>query len=423
MNPQGGAPGLNGPGDSERDRTRDSLRGTGLAAYGQSSAPAGRASPAPTPSANPGGADVSQPIIVVDGRLNAIIVRDFGSRMPMYDQLIEMLDVPTRAIEITAAIVDVDVTNGKDFGLEFLGSYTAKDGNIYRFGFEADRDQFDGGQAPPTTQASFLDGTNLVRGGGLNVAALIGGEGFDLLTRLRALQTKGTADVVSSPSVLTMENIEAVIRSNETFYVRVAGEQEVDLFDVTAGVQFRVTPNVVENNGERSFRLQLDITDGNFQDVSVDEVPGTRESAITTQAMVPESKTLLVGGYFIERKVDNTRQVPILGDIPWVGNAFKRKEATNERKQRFFFITPRLVDVKQDATPAVRNDVHPSTIRAREMANEAWKASNPNPNVLDHAPEPANDSAGLALPTYEPAGEGGPESPAPALPRIKINSK
>lgn len=436
MNPKGAGTSSNGPVYTERLRSRDGLRGAGLSSIGQP--PAGNgASGAPRGAQGPGNApqpgDPIEPIIVVDGRLNAIVVRDLGSRMPLYDELIQMLDVPTNAIEITAAIVDVDTTNGKDFGMEFLGNYTAKDGNKYRFGFEADRTQFDGGQAPPETTPSFVDGTNLVRGGGLNVAALIGGEGFDLLTRLRALETKGGADIVSSPSVLTMENVEAVVRTEETFYVRVAGDQEVDLFDVTAGVQFRVTPNLVVEDGKRSFRLHLDITDGNFEDTSVDDIPGTRESAITTQAVVPESKTLLVGGYFIERKTKNTRQVPFLGDIPLVGYAFKRKEVLNERKQRFFFITPKVVDVQQHSTPAVRDDVHPASIRAREVANEAWKASNPNPTMLDPILLPAPGvpagvtSAPVVEPSVAPRGAAVRQSSEydapPVLPRIKINPK
>ncbi|HSJ03000.1 MAG: type III secretion system outer membrane ring subunit SctC [Verrucomicrobium sp.] len=427
LNPQSGGSSINGPIYNERLRSRDSLRGTGLASFGQnapstpglnSSGPRGTGtrSDAASPS-NP--AEIGQPVVVVDTRLNAIVIRDLAARMPLYDELIQMLDVPTQAIEITAAVVDVDATNNKDFGMEFLGNYTAKDGNQYRFGFEADRGAFEGGQAPSTTIPSFVDGTNIARGDGLNVAALIGGQGFDLLTRLRALQQKGTADIVSSPSVLTMENVEAVIRSNETFYVRVAGEQEVDLFDVTAGVQFRVTPSVITNNGQHTFKLMLDITDGSFQDATVDQVPGTRESAITTQAMVPESKTLLVGGYFLERKTDNSRQVPILGDIPIVGLAFKRKEVVRERKQRFFFITPKLVDINNDSTPAVRDDVHPATIRAREVANEAWKATIPNPNVTD-LPPPIDG----AVSTDHGPGGASPSStysPKNVVPRIHIN--
>lgn len=433
MNPQS-SPSVNGPVYTERLRSREGLRGTGLASFGQPQQQAGgsgsggapRGAPGPVGSQSSG--EYIEPIIVVDARLNAIVVRDLGSRMPLYDELIQVLDVPTNAIEITAAIVDVDTTNGKEFGMEFLGNYTAKDGNKYRFGFEADRSQFDGGEAPPETTPSFVDGTNLVRGGGLNVAALIGGEGFDLLTRLHALETKGGTDIVSSPSVLTMENVEAVVRTEETFYVRVAGEQEVDLFNVTAGVQFRVTPNLVVENGKRSFRLQLDITDGNFEDTSVDDIPGTRESAITTQAVVPESKTLLVGGYFIERKTKNTRQVPFLGDIPLVGYAFKRKETVNERKQRFFFITPKVVDVVQHSTPAVRDDVHPATIRAREVANEAWKATNPNPTMLDPillpAPGvPAGETSRVVVEPAVPSRRSSEYEAPPVLPRIKINPK
>ncbi len=343
--------------ETMRPRSREGLRGTGLASIGTQRpnplVPGSGGQPAPgatgqekyTPT-DPN--DPRAPVIVVDSRLNAVLVRDVAARMPLYEELIAMLDVPTKAIEITAAIVDIDSDNGRQVGFELLG-FGQKGSNMFRLGFDADRGQFDGtntqGQIP-----SFFDGSNLARGGGLNATALIGGAGYELLSRLRAIEEVGAGQIVSSPSVLTMENVQAVIRTDEKVYVRVEGNMEVDLFDVTTGVQLRVTPTIVREGGRNDHRLQIDITDGAFVDQSVDNIPATRESAISTQAIIPENKTLLLGGYFVERKNRNTRQVPLLSKVPGLGKLFSRNERDHTRTQRFFFITPRVVDIAKEAT-------------------------------------------------------------------------
>lgn len=348
-----------GPLETDRPRSRDGLRGTGLASIGtQRPNPLvpDRSSAMPQPLIGGGNnrqeradpEDPRAPVIVVDARLNAVLVRDVAARMPLYEDLIKMLDVPTRAIEITAAIVDIDSDNGKQVGIELLG-FGKKGGNVGRLGFDADRGQFDAtntqGQIP-----SFFDGSNLARGAGLNATALISGAGYELLARLRALEEVGAGQIVSSPSVMTMENVQAVIRTDEKVYVRVEGNMEVDLFDVTTGVQLRVTPTIVRENGRSDYRLQIDIKDGSFVDQTVDNIPATRESAINTQAIVPENKTLLLGGYFVDRKNRNTRQVPVLAKVPGLGKLFSRNERDHARSQRFFFITPRLVDIGKEAT-------------------------------------------------------------------------
>lgn len=342
--------------------TRPGLRGKGLAAIGN---PTAATPPRPFNPYDPTGSQQAQgqgtqpsegveetdpraPMIVADTRLNAVLVRDVAARMPLYEELIRMLDVQTKAIEITAAIVDVDSDNLRNVGVEILG--LGKNGNdLGRLGFDADRGIFDGNNTQGQTP-SFFDGSNLARGAGLNATALISAGGYELLTRLRAVEEVGAGQIVSSPSVLTMENVQAVIRTDEKVYVRVEGNLQVDLFDVTTGIQLRVTPTIVREGVRNDFRLQIDITDGSFSDTRVDNIPSTRESAINTQAMVPENKTLLLGGYSVERRVRNTRQVPLLSKVPGLGKLFSRNERNHERTQRFFFITPRIVDLNTEAT-------------------------------------------------------------------------
>ena len=432
--------------ETERVRSRPGLRGTGLAAIGGNplvpnnvSAAELRADAAlsrgATNSNSPqAGSDPRAPMVVVNTRLNAVIVRDVAARMPLYEELITMLDVPTHTIEITASIVDIDASTSRQFGLEILGGRSGS--NTFRLGYDADRGNFD----PVDTQGeipSFIDGANLARGGGLNATALLGGSSLQLLTRLRALEEVGAAQVVSSPSVLTMENVEAVIRTDEKVYVRVAGNMETDLFDVTTGVQFRVTPTIISDGGANSFRLSIEVTDGSFLDTTVDDIPSTRESAITTQAVVPESKTLLLGGYFVERKSRNGRQVPVLSKIPVLGKLFTSKERNHERTQRFFFITPRLVNTNVEATPG-RGKGTPNALEiqprltddetspdlnedlARKMAADSWNTRTPKDRLRDSDKNPRSDNGTeLILPLPE---NKLPPSEAPSS-QAKVKSK
>lgn len=417
-----------GAAETELPRSRPGLRGTGLAAVGEDPDRVPRPNPlipglpaaSPPPESNEieraDPQDPRAPMIVADTRLNAVLVRDVASRMPLYEELVKMLDVPTKAIEISAAIVDIDSGFDRQLGLEVLGLRegsnvfgTNADREKWQLGFDADRGIFDGnntqGQIP-----SFVDGLNIARGAGLNATALIGGSGFEILTRLRALEKIGAGQIVSRPSVLTMENLQAVIRTDETVYVRVEGNMEVDLFDVSTGVQLRVTPAIIRDDESETFRLQIDITDGSFVDRTVDDIPITRESAINTQAMVPENKTLLLGGYFVERRVRNTDRLPIIGSIPLLGRVFSRNQRTHDRSQRFFFITPRMVDVRAESTFSTdysepdENDLaiargipekqmSPQEVRdlARRLAGEAINAPPPveyvDPAVMEPLPQ------------------------------------
>lgn len=286
-----------------------------------------------------------EPTITANTRLNGVIVKDTVSRISLYENLIRELDVPTRIIEIRCSIVDVNSDDKRIFSTEFLGNYLTGRGEVRHFGFDADRGKFDGNDIEGQTP-SFVDGADLARGVGGRLSTLITGDSWDILTRIKAMEEKGIAQVVTSPMVLTEENREANIRVDSTVYVRLQGERDVDLTEVTTGVQFRVTPSVMEEDGKRNFNMRINITDGSFVDQSVDDIPATHESAITTSANVPENRTLLLGGYFVEKKFNNRRQVPILGDIPIVGRLFGSREKTHGRMQRFFFLTPRLVNAQ-----------------------------------------------------------------------------
>jgi type III secretion protein C len=144
--------------------------------------------------------------------------------------------------------------------------------------------------------------------------------------------------------------VEAVVEANTSFFVRIQGEFDVDLFNVQAGTTLRVTPHVMREVGRASrIRLLVNVEDGNLTDSSVDNIPVIDRSAINTQTMINEGESLLIGGLVRDKTTKNVTKVPLLGDIPLLKYLFRYSSKRTEHTERLFLITPRLVPAQQIA--------------------------------------------------------------------------
>jgi type III secretion protein C len=164
-----------------------------------------------------------------------------------------------------------------------------------------------------------------------------------LIARVSALAEQGKASLLSSPKVLTLENVEALLEDLDSFFVKVPGNLEVDLFSVSAGTSLRVTPLIVNENGERQIRLAIRIEDGAITSRTVEGLPVVRRSAINTQALIGDGQALLIAGYAREVDSRGQRAVPGLGDVPVLGWLFKSTDQSKQRMDRFFLLTPKVV--------------------------------------------------------------------------------
>ncbi len=295
----------------------------------------GDASPAAAPAtaaAAPRPVNLQQaraPSLQADSRLNALIVQDVPERLPVYEKLIAMLDVPTALIEIEALIIDINAQRLEELGIAWGG----RSGGV-AFGFGN----------PSTALASGA--LSLVSGGKTVTPATVSVDtGNYLVARIRALESKGDAQIQSRPSILTVDNVGALIDLSETFYIRTAGERVATVTPVTVGTTLRVTPRVVEQGAGqgRVVQLVVDIEDGAIQDRTVDTLPTVRRSVVNTQALVNEDATLLIGGYRTDQKVSNNERVPVLGAIPLLGALFNTRTADVQQRERLFMIRPRIV--------------------------------------------------------------------------------
>lgn len=280
--------------------------------------------------------------VQADPRQNAVVVRDHGEKMPYYEEIIDLLDAPVNLVEIRATIMDIDRSDLHDLGIqwEFRSTNDAGD-KVTKGGLNTDS------LLPQTEEDGQLlpigDRLQLPTGNGLNIATIVGDATDYFLAKVNALQEKGQADILSRPSVLTLNNIEAQLEHSQTFYVKLEGEKEVDLYDISSGVVLRVTPHIITEEDQSLVKLAIQIEDGDLTGDTVDGIPIVKKSVINTQAMVGQQQSLLIGGYLKERNTTSSAGVPCLMDIPLFGWLFKRNSTVAEERERLFLITPTIV--------------------------------------------------------------------------------
>jgi type III secretion protein C len=316
--------GLGGQGVSVNAREREAQADTAraragvdvlVAALSQTAQPPEAMASAPAPA----GHDPRQVSIEAEPRLNAVIVRDVSERLARYEQLIAALDVEPQSLEIEATIIDVNTDRLRELGINWRWNNAGK-------------------------ELAFGGATSAFGAGG--VASVVLGSVGQFVARIRALQNEGAARVVSSPQVVTLSNVEAVFDNTSTFFVRVAGKDEVDLFNVSAGTSLRVTPHVFRDHDSTRIKLLVNVEDGAVTGRQVDQIPVVERSSINTQALIGEGESLLIGGMVRDATSSSVDKVPGLGDVPVVGNLFKSKTNTSARVERMFLITPRLASTR-----------------------------------------------------------------------------
>lgn len=260
----------------------------------------------------------SDPVqIESDPRLNAVIIGARADQIPLYRQLIAELDIPTQLIQIDVSILDIATNRLTALGISWQ-----------------------------INDLSFDSSVNDAITSGLRLATSLEGNPFDLIADVKALEQVGDARIVSQPSILTFDSVEAIIDESETIYVRVAGDQDVNLFQVQTGTLLRVTPRIVDLDSRRDIELVVEIRDGDFdQQKSVDDIPSVIESTLTTNAIVNESQGLLLGGLYRAQTTNAEDSVPVLGDIPILGWAFRSQQIQDTSVIRLFLLTPTIVEL------------------------------------------------------------------------------
>lgn len=276
--------------------------------------------------------DFGVPKFRADSRMNAIIVRDFSDRMLVHEATISAMDVKPGMVEIEARIIEINSQEAESLGIDWRIRSNAID---VQFGRE---------NLPILSWGTALVDTAPSSGGILTT--VLGDSGRFLISRVRALAEVGRANLLSSPKILTLDNVEAVMDDLNTFFVRVSGNLDVNLFDVSVGTSLHVTPLIInedEDEDGKKIKLVVRIEDGSLSSQQIDQIPIVRRSTIITQSIVPDGQSLLIAGYSYQSDVSNGSGIPALSSIPYFGRLFKNSSDSIRRVDRFFLITPKIV--------------------------------------------------------------------------------
>lgn len=272
-----------------------------------------------------------RPMIKPENRLNAVLVRDVKSRLPMYGELIRQLDVPQKLVEVDVTVVELSKNDAMDWQLSLKVEGTKN----------------------KTTGAAGQNAANLVQPASLGGQGLAGaltylGNDATVSASLSALKSKGKARSISRTSLITMNNLAAQMTDMQSYHAKVVGTEVASLEEVTAGTKLQIKPRIVQSpstNVANQVWLTLELDDGGFETLSVDSMPMTRSSTLLTQTAVFENESIMLAGYLRDIEEEAGWGIPYLRDIPFIGWLFGGAYTHKETVQRMFILTPRVVDL------------------------------------------------------------------------------
>jgi type III secretion protein C len=257
--------------------------------------------------------DRALPMFSADVQQNAVIVRDRRINLPIYQKLIADFDRKPTLIEISVMIMDVNTQELSKLGIDWSVATQIGGGKV----------SFNNGGQPASN----------------NFSSIISNTG-NFMIQLNALQENAKAQVLSRPSVVTLENTEAVLDRSVTFHTKLLTENVAKLESITTGSILRVTPRVIEENGYKEMMLKLVIQDGRqLSAISEQEpLPQTLNSEVSTQTLLRAGQSLLLGGFIQDEQSEGERKIPLLGDIPFIGKLFTTTQKNNRSTVRLFLI-------------------------------------------------------------------------------------
>ncbi len=294
--------------------------------------------------------------VIAETRTNQLFVTDIGSKLEQVQQLIAKLDVPVRQVLIEARIVEAADTFGKSLGIRLGGNdLRAQRGGDGGYGLAGENRVAFGTNYGNVVGSTGAGGTQDLNSNFVNLPA-IGQNGFNPATfavsifssaanrflnlELSALEADGKGKVVSSPRVVTADQIKALIeQGTELPYQTATSSGATAIAFRKANLKLEVTPQITP---EGNVILDLDVSkDTVGQATAAGFAINTKH--IKTQVLVENGGTVVIGGIFELTENDTETKVPFFGDLPGVGVLFKSKSRIANKQEMLVFITPKVV--------------------------------------------------------------------------------
>jgi type IV pilus assembly protein PilQ len=302
--------------------------------------------------------------VAVDARTNTLLLQDTADRLSDIRRLVATLDIPVRQVLIESRIVIVNNDFERQIGSVFGWTNVQRNGQnglVTTTGNAAGTDQIIGSaltsgtaagsvyppiSAPTGSTAANRYNVNLPVGSPAGSWALgILGNNFIVDLELSAAQAETQANIIATPRVITANQKQAMIKQGiEIPYQQSASSGATTIQFKDAVLSLQVTPQITPDN---RIILDLDVRDDAVGTVVVASggvnVPSIDTREITTQVLVNDGQTVVLGGILQTTQREDDTKVPYLGDIPILGHLFKTTDHTDDKDELMIFITPKIV--------------------------------------------------------------------------------
>ncbi|MBI3999335.1 MAG: hypothetical protein HY351_01855, partial [Candidatus Omnitrophica bacterium] len=317
----------------------------------------------------------------VDDRSNALVVTDTEDRVQMIEQAIVSLDRAVDQVLIRTILVETFEDLDRFLGIEWGGNTTSgQEGTLglIQGGSTESRFPFNVNEYSVFTRLfgkSSLSKSSIVKD---TDATTEGVKDFtDLDIRFRALQTAGKVKIVAKPKILVLDNHPALIKitTNEaigsqttTASADAISTSSTSVERAETGTSFRVTPLINTNN-----RITLTLEPRFVTATTAALNSTTRDPTIRTARttlMVNDGQTIVLGGLLSSQQTNNVRKVPLLGDIPYLGEIFTRRSKTFDDRELVLFVSPKIIRNPAEVQPLFIPD---DRERMEDVAAPFWK--------------------------------------------------
>jgi len=302
--------------------------------------------------------------VIYETRTNQLFVSDIPSKLEDIQKLIDQIDVPVRQVMIEARIVEADDTFGRSLGAK-LGAVDLRGVNGGVPGFNVGGNNQVAvtgtyqGVGEQTLQAEATDGSYVPNTYFLNLPAaaqngfnpasialsLFGSKSNRFLNlELSALEADGRGRIVSSPRVITADQIEALIEQGvELPYLQASASGATSVSFRKANLALRVIPQITP---EGSILLDVDVNKDSRSSILTPAGYAIDTKHVKTQVLVENGGTVVIGGIYIQEDRTAEQKVPFLGDIPVLGRLFKNTSKSTSKSELLIFLTPKVVSEK-----------------------------------------------------------------------------
>lgn len=308
--------------------------------------------------AYPSNGQIGEAMITSDPETRRLIIITDSETNDQITQIITSLDRPKPQVLIKVLFLEVTHNNSLDFGVE--GSYNKKINNSTT------------GTVADVFGAAATGATAINPGG---IAQVMGS---DYQVTLRAAAEQGRLEVLSRPSILARNNQQAVISIGQSVPLpsgsNITGNGVVStgITYQDVGIILRVTP-FITSDGLVEMIVAPEISTLTSQSVQISETvsaPVIARRYAETVVVTPHGQTVIIGGLMGNQKTETVKKIPLLGDIPYLGNLFKRTITENEKTELVIFLTPYVVADPSQLAQLTRQETDKSQLNKGSFTEE-----------------------------------------------------